>query len=33
LGKLDPQEAVEKGEVTIAGGEPEAFYEFLGLFN
>ena len=33
LGKLDPHEAVEKGEVTITGGEPEAFYEFLGLFN
>jgi alkyl sulfatase BDS1-like metallo-beta-lactamase superfamily hydrolase len=33
LGKLNPHEAVEKGEVTITGGEPEAFYEFLSLFN
>ena len=33
LGKLDPKEAVEMGEVTITGGEPEAFYEFLGLFK
>ncbi len=33
LGKLDPQEAIEKGEVTIKGADPEAFYEFLDLFN
>ena len=33
LGKLDPREAIENGEVTITGGEPEAFYEFMGLFN
>ena len=33
LGKLDPQVAIEKGEVTIAGADPEAFYEFLDLFN
>ena len=33
LGKLDPHDAIENGEVTITGGEPEAFYEFMGLFN
>jgi alkyl sulfatase BDS1-like metallo-beta-lactamase superfamily hydrolase len=33
LGKLDPQMAIEKGEVTITGADPEAFYEFMDLFN
>ncbi|HPT37477.1 MAG TPA: alkyl sulfatase dimerization domain-containing protein [Methanothrix sp.] len=33
LAKLDPHEAVETGKVTITGGEPEAFYEFMDLFN
>ncbi len=32
LGKLNPKEAVSKGDVTIAGADQEAFYEFLGLF-
>lgn len=33
LGKLDPQEAVSEGEVKITGADPQAFYEFLALFN
>jgi alkyl sulfatase BDS1-like metallo-beta-lactamase superfamily hydrolase len=33
LGKLDPQEAVSEGEVIITGADPQAFYEFLSLFN
>ena len=33
LGKLDPKEAVSEGNVEITGADPQAFYEFLGLFN
>ena len=33
LGKINPQEAIAKDEVTITGADPEAFYEFLDLFN
>jgi len=28
-----PQEAVEDGKVLITGGEAEAFYEFMDMFN
>ncbi|MGV8174553.1 MAG: SCP2 sterol-binding domain-containing protein, partial [Methanothrix sp.] len=31
LGKLDPQMAIESGEVIISGADPEAFYEFMDL--
>jgi alkyl sulfatase BDS1-like metallo-beta-lactamase superfamily hydrolase len=33
LGKLDPKEAFEKGEVRISGADPDAFYEFMDLFK
>jgi alkyl sulfatase BDS1-like metallo-beta-lactamase superfamily hydrolase len=33
LVKINPQEAIAKDEVTITGADPEAFYEFLDLFN
>lgn len=33
LGKLDPREAVEDGKVMITGGDAEAFYEFMDMFN
>jgi alkyl sulfatase BDS1-like metallo-beta-lactamase superfamily hydrolase len=33
LGKLNPQEAVSNGDVTITGADPQAFYEFFDLFK
>jgi alkyl sulfatase BDS1-like metallo-beta-lactamase superfamily hydrolase len=33
LGKLDPHQAVENGDVTITGADPEAFYEFMDMFR
>lgn len=33
LGKLDPQEAVSEEDVIITGADPQAFYEFMALFN
>jgi len=33
LGKLAPETAIENGVVVISGGEVEAFYAFMDLFN
>ncbi|MFB3784856.1 MAG: alkyl sulfatase dimerization domain-containing protein [bacterium] len=33
LGKLTPQEAVSSAKVVIDGGDPEAFYAFMDLFD